>query len=231
MPEVAPLPINIPVGKFPQLSDAEAASADRFGGNAGVPHLGQRLNEANQVGFFHSQLWTDPALASTTGIHAAVTDTAVPVTVTTAITQPDMPRNITATAGGTAGDIKAVSVIITGTDIDGTVITETLPAFTVDTAGSVTGSKAFKTVTSIYIPAHDGTGATTAIGYGAKLGLDRILQRGNTVVLATADGVYETTRPTVAFSTTELASNTISFNTAFNGSRNFEAFWIDCNPY
>src|SRR4051812_29897479 len=74
-------------------------------------------------------------VASTTGIHAAVTDNGAQQVITTGITQPSAPRNITATAGGTAGDIKAVQVVVTGTNVAGEVISETLPAFTVDTAG------------------------------------------------------------------------------------------------
>lgn len=158
-----------------------------------------------------------PALGATTAVHAAVTDNGSPQTITTGITNPTVPRNITATAGGTAGDIKAIQVVVTGTDASGAVITETLPAFTVDTAGTVVGSKAFATVTSIQIPAHDGTGATTAIGTGSKLGLGWALGR-NTVLAAFLGGVKEGTAPTVATSTSAVPSNTVSLNSALNGS-------------
>lgn len=154
-------------------------------------------------------------VASTTGIHAAVTDNGAQQVVTTAITQPSVPRNITATAGGTAADIKAIQVIVTGTNINDEVISETLPAFTVDTAGTVTGSKAFKTVTSITIPAHDGTGATTAIGFGEKLGLPHKLAH-NTVLAASINNVREGTAPTVAVSSSALESNTVDLNSALN---------------
>ena len=156
-------------------------------------------------------------VASTTGIHAAVTDTGSQQVVTTGITQPSVPRNITATAGGTAGDIKAIQVIIAGTNFADAAITETLPAFTVDTAGTVTGSKAFKTVTSITIPAHDNTGATTAIGFGEKLGLPDKLTH-NTVVAAALGNTRESTAPTVATSATDLESNTVDLNSALNSS-------------
>lgn len=158
-----------------------------------------------------------PALGTTTAVHAAVVDNGTPQTVTTGITQPPTPRNVTATAGGTATDIKAVQVTVTGTNVYGDVISETLPAFTVDTAGTVTGSKAFATITSIAIPAHDGTGATTAVGLGSKLGLPTKLDR-DTVVNAYLAGVREGTRPTVAFSTSAVESNTVSLNSALNGS-------------
>lgn len=158
-----------------------------------------------------------PALGTTTAVHAAVTDTGVDQTITTAITNPDVPRNITATAGGTAGDIKAIQVTINGTDATGATITEDLPAFTVDTAGTVVGSKAFATVTSIVIPAHDGTGATTAIGRGSKLGLGIPLGT-DTVIAAHLAGAREATRPTVTVSGTVLASNTIQLSSALAGT-------------
>lgn len=163
-------------------------------------------------------------VASTTGIHAAVTDNGSEQVVTTGITQPSVPRNITATAGGTAGDIKAIQVVIAGTNYLDEAITETLPAFTVDTAGTVTGSKAFKTVTSITIPAHDDTGATTAIGFGEKLGLPDKLPT-NTVLLASLGGTKEATAPTVATSTTAIESNTVDLNSALDSSA-VEIFYL-----
>lgn len=157
------------------------------------------------------------ALGTTTAVKAAVTDTGVEQVITTGITNPDVPRNITATFGGTAGDIKAITVTIAGTNIDNEPISEVLPAATVNTAGTVTGNKAFKTVTSITIPAHDGTGATTAIGTGAKLGLPAELSR-DTVLAAFLGGVREATRPTVVVDTNETEKNTVTLNSALAGS-------------
>lgn len=156
--------------------------------------------------------------ASTTAVHAAVTDTGGAQTITTGITNPEVPRNITATAGGTAGDIKAISVIVNGTDFAGVAIADTLPAFTVNTAGTVQGTKAFKTVTSIVIPAHDGTGATTAIGRGDKLGLPFKLAH-NTVLLTFMNNTIEGTAPTVTTSSTSISNNTIDLNSALNGTK------------
>lgn len=155
--------------------------------------------------------------ADTNGILAAVTDDGTEQVITTGITNPSVPRNITATAGGTAGDIKAIQVVIAGTNYADESISETLPAFTVDTAGTVTGSKAFKTITSITIPAHDGTGATTEIGFGEKLGLPDKLAT-NTVLLASLGGTREGTAPTVATSTSALESNTVDLNSSLNGT-------------
>lgn len=158
-----------------------------------------------------------PALGTTTAVHAAVTDNGAPQVITTAITNPPTPRNVTATAGGTNTDIKAIQVIVAGTNEEDVAITETLPAFTVDTAGTVVGSKVFKTVTSITIPAHDGTGATTAVGLGAKLGVGERLTR-NSVRAAYLNGTLEATAPTVAVSSSAIESNSVTLNSALAGT-------------
>lgn len=124
---------------------------------------------------------------------------------------------MTATAGGTATDIKAIQVTINGTNASGATISETLPAFTVNTAGTVTGSKAFATVTSIVIPAHDGNGATTSVGTADKIGIGAHLGR-NTVIAAYLGGTKEGTAPTVATSSSALESNTVDLNSASDGS-------------
>jgi hypothetical protein len=159
-----------------------------------------------------------PAVAAAAGILAAVTDTGVQVVITTGINQPDVPRNITATAGGTAGDVGAISVIIAGTNAEDVAITETLAAFTVDTPGTKAGLKAFKTVTSITIPAHDGLGATTAIGFGDVVGLGHRLAR-NTVPVAFLGNTLEGTAPTIVVSATALESNTADLNSALNSTQ------------
>ncbi len=159
----------------------------------------------------------DAVAADTNGVLAAVTDNGAQQVITTGITNPAVPRNVTATAGGTAGDIKAIQVIIAGTNYADEAITETLDAFTVNTAGSVTGAKAFKTITSITIPAHDGTGATTEIGWGDKLGLPYELSH-NTVLFAFLGNTKEGTAPTVAVSASAVESNTVDLNSALNGT-------------
>lgn len=167
------------------------------------------------------------AAASTTAIHAAlaVLATGGPQVVTTGITQPDVPRNVTATAGGTAGDIKAVQVTVTGKNVAGETITETLPAFTVDTPGTVVGSKAFASIDSYSVPAMDGTGATVALGTGSKLGLPNRLGR-NSVLHAFFDDVKEGTDPTVAVNADDFEANTVTLNSALDGSSVTVAYYL-----
>lgn len=189
------------------------------------PSLGQRLQTdvaGHQVdkGFVSHEVWSaaEAAAADTNAVHAAVTDTGVQQVVTTGITNPPSPRNITATSGGTATDIADVQVVIAGTNVNDEAITETLPIFTENSATTVVGSKAFKTVTSITIPAHDGLGATTEIGFGDKLGLYDKLS-ANTVLAAALGGVREATAPTVAVSSSAEDGNTVDLNSALNGTQ------------
>ena len=184
----------------------------------GVIEVGNSINSGGG-GAIQSFALGSPAVGATTAVHAAaaVLASGGPQVITTGITNPDVPRNVTATAGGTSGDVKAVQVTVTGTDINGNAISEDLPAFTVDTTGTVTGSKAFKTVTSYSVPAMDGTGATVAIGTGAKLGLP-VARSRDTVVRATFNGVREATHPTVAFDSDEVEKNMVTLNSTLDGS-------------
>lgn len=188
------------------------------------PDLGQRLQtdiegvnvDASFVAHFQVAA-ASATVSDTDGIHAAAATSTEVTVLDDDFTQPSVPRNVTATAGGTAGDIAAVQVVVEGTNWAGEAITETLPAFTVDTAGTVTGSKAFKTITEVTIPAMAGAGATVAIGFGEKLGLPFKLSH-NTVLAACLDNVREGTAPTVAVSASALESNTVDLNSALNSN-------------
>ena len=165
------------------------------------------------IGYREDWSATQAAAASATAVHAAAACALTDQTITTSITNPPCARNITATTSGTSGDVKAVQVIIYGTDINGDYLTETLTAFTVNTNETVTGAKAFASVTSYVVPAMDGTGCSVSIGFGDKLGLRNKLSRATLVYKGTflAD-VVESTEPTLAKSSTVLASNTLDLN-------------------
>jgi hypothetical protein len=150
-------------------------------------------------------------------VHAAITGSGSETVVTTTeITNPPCPRNLVITPGGTTADVKAASITVTGTNMADEVITETF-AFLANATGATTGAKAFKTVTSISIPAQDGAGATFAVTFGDKLGLPYKFSV-KPVLWATFGGVIETTVPTVAVSSTAVESNTIDLNTALDGT-------------
>lgn len=173
--------------------------------------------------FLARLIYSALATASTTGVHAAVTDTGVEQTITTEITDPDYPRVITATAGGTAADIKAIQVVVVGTNYANEAIAETLPVFTVNTAGSVTGTKAFKTITSITIPAHDSTGATTAIGFDKAVGIPYKLPH-STVIKAALGTTNDT--GTITADSTDLEKNLFTASGTPNGAKDLNVYII-----
>lgn len=147
---------------------------------------------------------------------AAFTITTLPIDFD--FQDPDVCRNLTAVPGGTNTDVKAVSVIVWGTDYEDNPISETLPVFTVNALTAVTGSKAFKTVQRVQIPAHDGLGATTSVGVGSKLGLHHRLPR-NTVIAAYLLDVKEATAPTVVVNAVDICKNVATLNTTLDGTR------------
>jgi len=112
------------------------------------------------------------------------------------INNPDVPRNLTITTGGTTADIAAGDVVITGTNVEGKTIVE---YFTMadNLNGSVTGNKAFKTVTEIRFPAADNTGATISVGTGAKLGLNHRLIPNRSSIVIVQDTAIDGTNPTI----------------------------------
>lgn len=146
-------------------------------------------------------------------------------TVTTFLAQPDVARNVTVTPGGSTGDVKAGTVTVTGTDLFGAVITESL-ALTDNLSTVVAGNKAFKTVTSVAFPAEDAPyAATFDVGTGDKLGVKRCMNAAGHVVFATLGGVYEATRPTVAADASVVSANTVDLNSALDGS-DVEVFFV-----
>lgn len=120
--------------------------------------------------------FTDQGATATNNLKAATATVASPVTLqATDLLAPGLAilaggaRNVTfTTAGSTASDAPATA-LVTGTDVNGKVQTETVTL--AQTAATASGVKAFKTVTSIAYPAADGTGATIAIGVGKAMGL------------------------------------------------------------
>lgn len=94
--------------------------------------------------------WADPAAATSDAIKT-ITLGAAAQTITTGITNPDYPRAlaVVGSVAGITGD-----VVIAGTNYAGEAITDTIA---LDGTTSKPGTKAFKTVTSITVPARTHT--------------------------------------------------------------------------
>lgn len=126
--------------------------------------------------------------------------------------QPDVPRNLTVKGNdaNVSGD-----VVIEGLSDDGAEITETIA---LNGANTVVGNKAFAEVTLITLPAYDTANTERVrVGTGAKLGLPVSLNR-NTVIAAFLNGAREAVAPSVVVDADETEKNTVTLNSALNGT-------------
>lgn len=176
-----------------------------------------RFKNLMQMAIGYTETHKKVAAADTDAVLAATATVVAGRTLNTGnatITNPDVPRNLTITTGGTTADIAAGDVTITGTNVEGKTISETF-TMSDNLNGTVTGNKAFKTVTSIVFPAADGTAATIAVGYGAKLGLNHRLTTGKAAVVIFEDTAVDGSDPTqqAAPSASNLDGQYVELNT------------------
>lgn len=119
--------------------------------------------------------YTNPAAAAAAGLKAATASSiAVQTVLTAGLLAPGIAallaygRNVTfTTAGATPADAPA-NAVVTGTGMNDEVVTETITV--AQTATISSGSKIFKTITSIVFGAGEGVAATVAIGFGLAMG-------------------------------------------------------------
>jgi len=148
---------------------------------------------------------------SATAIHAAITMTAAAQTITTAITNPKAPRTISLVAGH-ASEVGVVTIY--GTNINGDPISE---AITLTGTDAVVGAKAFKTITSLAIPARtQATTPTVTIGTTDAYGLPLCLPAAACVYASYHAGTLEGTAATVTVDADEIEKNTVDQNSASN---------------
>lgn len=199
-----------------------------LGALAGFEYRTQDLKLPTQKQIQHYRI-AAPVAASTQRILAthAGFSTATAATVTSFLAQPDVARNLVVTPGSTTADVAAGNVTIVGKDIRGNTITENF-AFLANQTTAVTGTKAFKTITSIAFPAEDSPyGATWDVGVGDALGLPKCMDGAGWVIKGLVDGVDLTGITVTAGSTTgALSSNKFTPNPASNASRNFDVLYI-----
>jgi hypothetical protein len=157
---------------------------------------------------------TEAALGAADGCHASVTALATVVTVSTLFTQPSTPRNVTITTIKGGASNMSGDVVFTGTNIWGQVITDTI-AEAAD--ATIVGTVAFKTITSILVPVRVNTGDALTFGYGAKLGMDVFLPNTSCVLKQIKTATAQTL-PTVVVDSDEIEKNTVTMNSALNGS-------------
>ena len=172
----------------------------------------QRTGVTGWTGQFASaryNSWATPIAPNTSSVVNLYAPTSSAAqTLTTFTAQPDYPRVLrVAAASSNSGN-----VVVTGTNQWGESITDTI----VFGASKITnGVKAFKTVTSIVIPATvPSTSAPTyGIGLANLFGLDRKVASVAAVIRGAVNGTAETTAPIV-----ETVGYTASFTTAATSS-------------
>ena len=190
------------------------------------------LKPASQQ-MIEKQSIVNPVVANSTRLKSAqATTSSATTTISTFSAQPDVPRALTVTTGGTTTDCNAGNVVVSGTNIFGKAITESL-AITENQAGATAGTKAFKTVTSVLIPIQDGNGCTYDVGVGDQLGLKACLENAGHVIQAVFNGAYEATRPTCVADADEVEKNTCDINGTLDGAKTVQLFFMQnfaCKP-
>ena len=205
------------------FSDAQASNLKRLFQDIKLPT--QKVLEKQSV--------TNPAVAGTADILSAGAGntSAAAATATTFVAQPDVPRNILITPGGSTGDVAACTVTVSGKNILGGSITETF-AFSANASTATTGAKAFKTITSVSFPAACEDApyeATWDIGWGEKLGLSRCVDNAGDLIRSLKDGATEATQPTVTADVDEVEKNVADVNGTMDATADWIFYFIQNN--
>lgn len=138
----------------------------------------------------------------------------------TALPADNPPRNVTIThtAGDTADTLG--DAVVTGTNVNDEVITETI---TVASGTVATGTKAFKTVTEVVtagwvIDGVEGTADTIKVGFGTLLGLSKVFSSVDNIFIQTLDAAV--VAGTVTVDATNVESNTIDISSGtYDGAK------------
>lgn len=140
-----------------------------------------------------ADVFTNPAAASATAIHAAFAGSNASNAFPGPITQPDVPRALSVTF---AAAWDGGNVIVTGVDTRGISASET---FVSAPGTTVTGSTPFTSVASIAKTAVGVAADAASVGTSTKLGLAQMPRTANGILQA--DGVIEVGTWSAAFGT------------------------------
>jgi hypothetical protein len=145
-----------------------------------------------------------PAVASAAAVHAAITLTTVPQTITAAITSPDVCRvlSVTGNAALIAGNVGLV-----GTDANGEAATDTIA---LNGVATVLGSVAFATLTSTTLPARTAAANAVSIGCGDVFGLPGRIGYESDITLCQRKAAGATAYTPEAVGTVDATHNTVA---------------------
>jgi hypothetical protein len=191
---------------------------------------GQRGKKGILSVTFVSRAIRKPTLGTTTGFLAATATSGSVVTTIPMSSTPKNPRSITVTLTGTAGDVKAAAITVNGTNLEGKPISDTVTP-TLDTLGTLETTKAFKTVTSIVVPAQDGGGVLVSAGGGSKFGIGyRNVAAASVKLYKSVAGVETLVNPSATnLSSTVVENNTVTLDVAANGTNDYRVYAMSYN--
>lgn len=159
---------------------------------------------------------------------AAGNTSASAVVKTTGITNPDYARNLKIIPDSNTSHVNTCTIVVAGTDISNNSISENF-VFAASASTVQTGSKAFKTISSVTFPANCEVApydTTWSLGIGEKIGLKRCIDAEGDWFQSALNGTLEATRATVVASASVLSGNTADFNGTMNGSNDFKAYYV-----
>lgn len=161
-----------------------------------------------------------PALGTNTYCMAAVALAIAAQTITTGITNPDVPR-LLLIKGIAGGQNKTVTIY--GTNAAGVVIHED---FTENGASAVNGTKAFATITSVVLPAYNnGTSDTVSVGMQNLIGYTCAIPATALVLGSYFNGSTDAGSTTAA-ATVEGSYYTAVTPTNYNGVKKLDLYYI-----
>lgn len=128
------------------------------------------LKDVIEHTFAYTHISKKVNVATVAAVHSAIATVVAGSTTTTGFTNPDVPRVLAVTFGGTTADFAASTITIVGTNVEGKVISDVITVADNQT-GQVVGTLVFKTVTSIALSKADSTGGTYSLDTSAKIGL------------------------------------------------------------
>lgn len=171
--------------------------------------------------------WATPQPPSSSAYVLAVTNasTSAATTVTVGLKNPDYPRavRIVPSTSAFVSANSSVAVTVNGTNQFGETIADVISLG--NSSGPIDGVLAFKTITSIVLPACSSPATPFTVGLSNIFGLDRKAASGGAAIAAVVNGVRETTFPVVgpgassgvvspAFSVPSPARATVKISTA-----------------
>lgn len=201
-------------GGYDRLSPSRKVVDEIISNGSSLPTGITGLTSRQYTTRFQSWATPRPPSSSVFVMALTVSSSNAVTTVTTGLTNPDYPRAVK--IAPTTSQAATGNVVISGTNQWGVSVTDTIALG--GTGAPVNGAKAFKTISSVVLPAStSGTGTqasfSLAIGLSGVFGLDRQVPTVAACIRAAVNGTAETTAPIL-----NTTNHTASFSTAATSS-------------